>query len=919
MDHFSAPDGTEPIDIPWVDFQEYDGGDFESYPDRQGWRQRLLDGDPVYTGKFADDAVPFFQTWLFFGCLIKVFEAVGINVRTQDFVREKNGIKYITTKSLPRFIQQWKDQNHYDRDISKCFQELSVSGPPDPKHFQDVMSKRIQRVEDGELTIQKILKDVDRVSRTCCNKESRNSSPQVSDCGRAPIWSLPSKISMSILALRWTLADAACRIKDSNVKPLFGSWWHCRALEERFLEAGWCPSEIFRFMNRGEVDVHYYISSFRCPRWEDDHTCCTLMACNGRRAGNEQYSTKHVSDCKGCENFRVADEKSYIEIIKAGRIPLVSWSESQDGGELRVEEHKPDETRYVAISHVWSDGMGNEDENSLPRCQLIRLQRLVDDLNVISSDPGAADTFQFLGPKKILGEDAPKKIAGFWMDTLCVPIRENENYRKSAIAMMRKIYEEAYRVLVLDSWIQEVPSTSSLDEKSARLYLSNWQRRLWTCQEGVLAQALYFQFKDRPQTKRNLFDEAERRKRSGTSISISNYSLPTVPVFSLEHDITEMRGAVYEKFEPVLHTIRQRNTTKMSDETVCIATLMNLDPTPLLQIKSGKSNKTVEEKREAEKKVHEKRMQELLGMVGRFYRGFIFNKYPRLQSDGFRWAPASYLNKNISGEDPFYNQKVRRNLGPAYLSKGGGLVASYPGIRLGRVGSHLGKVVNVVRLGSTDNQTWYRISLEPDEHGEYPLWDANSRYGVISCVTPRHKTVTEAILGFVDRDEVFDPNEDNSDSDDGEYDEGDGEDNSDRDDGEHDEGDGEDNSNEYVSDGADNDGEWEDDDDDEEEEGNWEESNSDDDNDDDDDEEVEGGSDDELPEEDGICYSNLRYICRIRIERLEEKDLGDAKREWALHLQFQKEGKVGDESKVYNKDTPVFGQWLENDHEWCVR
>ncbi|KAF8241851.1 hypothetical protein K440DRAFT_641104 [Wilcoxina mikolae CBS 423.85] len=318
------------------------------------WRQRLLDGDSVYTGKVSDDAIPFFQTWLFFGCLIKVFEAVGIKVRTQELVREKNGIKYITTKSLPRFIQQWKDQNHYNWDISKYFQELSVSGPPDPKHFQDVVTKRIQRVEDGESTVQKILEEVDRVSRICCNKESRSSSIHVSENRRAPVWSLPAMILMSILALRWTLADAARRINGSYSQLVSESWWHCRALEERFLEAGWCPSKIVRFVNRGEVDVHNYFSSIRSPRYEDDHTRCNRTTCNGRHAGNEIYRTKHVSDCKGCENFGIADEESYIEIIKARKVPLISWSESQDGGELRVEKHKPGETRYIAISHVYA-------------------------------------------------------------------------------------------------------------------------------------------------------------------------------------------------------------------------------------------------------------------------------------------------------------------------------------------------------------------------------------------------------------------------------------------------------------------------------------------------------------------------------------------------------------------------------------
>jgi hypothetical protein len=31
---------------------------------------------------------------------------------------------------------------------------------------------------------------------------------------------------------------------------------------------------------------------------------------------------------------------------------------------------------YVAISHVWADGLGNPFGNALPRCQLIGLQNL---------------------------------------------------------------------------------------------------------------------------------------------------------------------------------------------------------------------------------------------------------------------------------------------------------------------------------------------------------------------------------------------------------------------------------------------------------------------------------------------------------------------------------------------------------------
>jgi len=73
----------------------------------------------------------------------------------------------------------------------------------------------------------------------------------------------------------------------------------------------------------------------------------------------------------------------------------------------------------------------------------------------------------------------------------------------------------------------------------------------------------------------NLLDEQKQRKDSGASVSISSRSLAMVPVFGLEYGITEMGPfPTYKKLEPVVHTIRHRKTTKMSDETVYMATLM---------------------------------------------------------------------------------------------------------------------------------------------------------------------------------------------------------------------------------------------------------------------------------------------------------------------------------------------------------
>src|SRR6185437_12822246 len=98
---------------------------------------------------------------------------------------------------------------------------------------------------------------------------------------------------------------------------------------------------------------------------------------------------------------------------------------------------------------------------------------------------------------------------GFWMDTLCVPVKEEwYEYRKRCIRNMRHTYQAASAVLVLDSWLQGIPYTAPVSDRCARLHQSSWIRRLWTFQEGFLAQELYYQFSDKSQYFRDLSNEA---------------------------------------------------------------------------------------------------------------------------------------------------------------------------------------------------------------------------------------------------------------------------------------------------------------------------------------------------------------------------------------------------------------------------
>lgn len=85
-------------------------------------------------------------------------------------------------------------------------------------------------------------------------------------------------------------------------------------------------------------------------------------------------------------------------MLNSGHIPLISSINDDDNsGKIKLVAADLD-SPYVAISHVWSDGLGNLTKNALPKCQLLRLSSLVQNLPQRSS-----------------------RIDRFWLDTICVP------------------------------------------------------------------------------------------------------------------------------------------------------------------------------------------------------------------------------------------------------------------------------------------------------------------------------------------------------------------------------------------------------------------------------------------------------------------------------------------------------------------
>jgi hypothetical protein len=340
------------------------------------------------------------------------------------------------------------------------------------------------------------------------------------------------------------------------------------------------------------------------------------------------------------------------------------------------------------------------------------------------------------------------------MDTLCVPVgMDHEDLRIQTINQMRQIYEDADRVLVLDDWVEELSVSSSIYEKAVRIRLCNWQHRLWTLQEAVLAQQLCIQFRDGQRSMEQIQDEGHLTQ-GPRFYDFTGAKLSDVPMFNiyfLQHGQKQNAPSMDSLFSLLIHAIDDRMTTKFEDETVCLATVLRLDTKTLQKVSTGKRDKmTAEEKAAEEAKICDARMERFLGMVGSFQQRIIFNKLSRLRKDGFRWAPRSFLGQSrptlVDRNDVAWDMKSRYppariltdTTSPDQGNTTTGLIVTYPGIRLERITPAQLQVGTFCMSQKSNNEFRYRVRLEipiqddDDDDNESTWVHENGEYALVT-------------------------------------------------------------------------------------------------------------------------------------------------------------------------------------------
>lgn len=666
MDHLELPRNPihGPVQVKFFCTEAYEAECFASYFQEKGWTWEDLIGLDI--DRTEDERNCLVQTWLYFGLMSEIF---GQKVDMTSFIStEYTAAKIITSVELPILTTQWtKAVASLSEDAATAQRNhawacLAIAS----KFFHDANAHRAGVVaRDGPGVDVNFIDDLLALSCEILHQHLHAAVQSAYEPAMLP------DIAASLDQLRISLPH------DNRPGLALGHSWVSLYLKKSMIRDGWCATEIERLFWYLLPAERYFVSLLKRPNLNMDHGDCSDRYCAHWRVEPGTYVTKHVSASCMCQAVCLPQDRSQ-EILASGKIPLITSHvlEHEKGSEpLVVLTPSGPGVRYTAISHVWADGLGNPNANEIPKCQFVRLS------NMVETAEG-------------------NKNALFWLDTLCFPLTPKDAY-DNALKGMRRTYEEADLVLVLDSYLLD-NEVDVLGNKEMRLRIlcSRWSCRLWTYQENRLARRLLFQFKDRQvEVPFGLLDNMDHHyssESSGTNRYQRLWLDPTTRERSKSQHICEAR-----------YNIAFRATSVAADEALCLANLIGMDANLVVDVPA-----------------HQR--------MAAFWRAIdpkqclpaLFWNCARLDQDGLRWAPATLMTRTFESMTQVYNTGTRQvlhnnplrlevTLGPLVTLVSEGLCVTFPGIIL----SGIKRPVESEFFYEVNGQ-WFQVDAIMDIAGE---------------------------------------------------------------------------------------------------------------------------------------------------------------------------------------------------------
>lgn len=639
MDHLPTPLNGDPVCVPfYADQRIYTPDEFFSIPAKYACKNTLkLIERGLPTTMSTDTANELLQSWLFFGLLSAV---TGKDVNTDHFrSTDLNGRPRVNTERLNEFLESWIQQE----------QDAKSHGDSEGQILRFV--RATSALNDASKFVYKhcSYQNFDRDNYLDYENGEPGSSAEPTE-GLA----VDTVITLSLATLGETLQHEQPKIAVSlgdrqrfwdppNDQP--NSWGHSKYLRDTLVEAKWCRREVRRLeLTMRDVSSVYFASSRKAPPNDtESHACCTFWDCRVSKYEVQRHQDGSRCDC----NIIPANEDDIERVVKAGNTPLMRYNAAGQLTVIPVDWREAGTLKFGALSHSWADGLVHDSQNrrGMRRCQLQSLQR----------------TFN-----RIAGIRGPQNIP-FWVDELCLPLQNR--LKAISINQIKNIYGKAFTVLVWDASLLETKLGNDLIEANVRISIGGWAQRLWTLQEGILAQDLRFEFRDRELV--TTLELEERRNKARDDLWDSHHHVWTAGhPFSSAMWSLRKREAEYQ-VQQVWKAVQFRSSTCPSDEPICLANLLGMDVQGILKITSTGGDK----------ELSAKRMVKFLNLLEEDVRlgipsGIIFLPAPKLKVEGYSWAPASWMTEQA------HSYPLHRNPRQVAQVTRLGLSVEFPGILL---------------------------------------------------------------------------------------------------------------------------------------------------------------------------------------------------------------------------------------------
>jgi hypothetical protein len=477
--------------------------DFYRFPEKMGWKllgDYKLDISDATSGKTLsfDELL---QAWLYFGLIFAIVRTNKGPILKYD---ELCSGGFLSTKKLEKAVEQWiawetSNPTHRRTRLIQTEFVLAKARRVVRRNCSCVLKEESKKHKTitGELITRVVLR-ADEVNYSTTRNDSRHLSDGMAlvlmTVGEY-LWAAKSRISQKSLVEEgltgWYEDDDA-------------GWGPPRYVLSRMISAKWCPRAIFllKGLLRSSATLlllaySTYQNSRRMIQWHQD---CGKDVCRAKASDNRgEYANLCLPDCehsaKGCE-MRGPPMDDVLAVLKTEthsgdtNFPLLRFTSDPDDMSKPVtfeveawNNLKGQNQRFATISHVWSDGWGNENENKLRTCQLQYIRRQLRRANG--------------------GEDIP-----FWMDTLIVPVQDRKKYgeikgelrelKTKAIQQIFELFAKSSFTVILDNGLMAMPpgDPDNPAEAAMKILTSMWMRRLWTLHEAFLSKKRYVTFRE---------------------------------------------------------------------------------------------------------------------------------------------------------------------------------------------------------------------------------------------------------------------------------------------------------------------------------------------------------------------------------------------------------------------------------------